>query len=179
MKNIGILGPAGSGKGTAANFFVKKYRYKSLTMSDTLRAIAKEKKIKPTRENLHKLQGVYRKKYGTDFIIKEVLKKTKGIKKPIVLDGIRSIPDVKGAKKHLKIKLILVDAPPKIRFKRLKKRRRKGFPRTFEDFKKMEKEENRAFKFKKVFKHADYKIINSKDKNSLNKDLQKLIPKLK
>jgi hypothetical protein len=39
---------------------------------------------------------------------------------------------------HLKFKLILVDANPKIRFERLKSRNRPGDPKTLEEFKKQE-----------------------------------------
>lgn len=177
MKNIGILGPAGGGKGTAAYFFVKKYKYKSITMSDTLRAIARKKKIKPTRKNLEKIQGDYRKRYGEGFVAEEALKKVKG-NKPYILDGLRTNADLRLIKNRLKAKIILVNAPPEIRFRRLKKRKRTGFPKTIKDFKKMEANENKIFNLKKVFKNADYTVSNNKGKKELYTSLSKLIPRL-
>lgn len=178
MKNIGILGPAGSGKGTAADFFVKKHKYKSITMSDSLRAIARKKKIKPTRENLEKIQREYRKKYGEDFVARESLKKVKG-KNHYVLDGLRTLADIRLIKNKLKAKIILVTASPEARFQRLKKRKRTGFPKTIKDFKKMEAHENKIFNFKKVFKHADYKVSNSKNKKELYRSLSRLTLRLR
>ncbi len=178
MKNVGILGPAGSGKGTAAGFFSKKLKYKSITMSDVLRVIARKKKIPPTRANLEKIQSEYRKKYGNDFVAKETIKKIKG-KGPFVLDGLRTGADIKLIKKKMGAKIILVNAPPKIRFKRLKKRRRTGFPKTLKEFQKMEAREDKEFKFKQRFKSADYKVGNAKTKKELYLQLNKLLPKLK
>jgi len=179
MKNIGVFGLAGSGKGTVADFFAKKYGYKSITMSDVLRSIARKKKIKPTRKNLEKIQREYRKKYGNDFVIKNVLKKIKNNKKPLILDGLRSIADVKRARKNLKIKLILVHVDPKIRFERLKKRGRTGFSKTFKEFKEMEARENKIFRFKKVFRYANYKVNNNTNKQNTYKQLKALVKKLK
>ena len=59
---IGVTGTIGSGKNTVANLFVKFYRFKTLNMGDYLRKIEKARKVKPTRNNLRKLQYEIKKK---------------------------------------------------------------------------------------------------------------------
>ena len=170
----------GSGKGTAARFLSKKYGYKIINMGNIVRALARRNGVKPTRSNLEKLQVKYRGKYGRDFVIGKAIEKALASKKPVILDGIRKPVQAKLAKKVLKAKIILVDARPEVRFQRLKNRRRKsGYEKTFDDFKKMEKQERKFFKMDKTFKYADYKLDNSKDARHLERQLRALIKKLK
>ena len=103
-KNLGLLGTAGSGKGIAAEYLSKKYKYRIISMGDIVRALAKKHHIKPIRKNLEKLQTRYSKKYGKDFVIGKVLEKASKIKGPILLDGIRKPLQAKTAKKAKEVK---------------------------------------------------------------------------
>jgi|GEM_PF-493623 len=179
LPNIGILGPIGSGKGTAARYLTKKYKYKIINMGNIVRAIARKEHIKPIRKNLEKLQIKYSKKYGKDFVIGKAIEKANLSRKPVILDGIRKPIQARLAKQKLKAKLILVDASPEIRFKRLKKRRRAGFSKTFQEFKKIDSAENKIFAFSKTKKYADYFIYNDKGERYLYKELSLLMKKLK
>ena len=67
---------------------------------------------------------------------------------------------------------------PEIRFQRLKRRRRADFPRTLEEFNKVEASENRTFHMHKTFGYADYKIDNSDGKTRMRKDLDAVIKKI-
>ncbi|MEM2956321.1 MAG: nucleoside monophosphate kinase [Candidatus Pacearchaeota archaeon] len=177
-KNLGIFGPAGSGKGVAAKYIARKYNYKIINMGNIVRALAKKEKLKPTRKNLEKIGEKYSKIYKTDFVIEHALEKAKQSKKPVILDGIRKPNQAKLAKQKIKAILILIDAKPEIRFKRMKARRRTDFPKTFEIFRKEEKQEERFFNLKKTFSMADYKVDNSKDKKYLFKQLDKIMKKI-
>lgn len=159
--NLGILGPAGSGKGFAAKYIAKKYGYTIINMGNIVRALARKEHIKPTRAHLEKLGEKYSKKYGADFVIGHAIEMAKKSTKPVIIDGIRKPIQAKLAKKVLKVRLILVDASPEVRFERMKKRGRANFPKTIEIFNKEEKQEQKFFNLKKTFSLADYKIDNS------------------
>lgn len=178
-KNLGLIGPAGSGKGIAAEYLARKFKYNVISMGDIVRAVAKKEHLLPTRENLEKLQAKYSKQYGQDFVIGHALEKASKIRGPIILDGIRKPIQAKLAKQTLKAKLILINADPEIRFERMKKRRRKsGFSKTFEDFKKLEKKEDKVFNLRKTCSMADYKVDNSRDQKWLYSQLDKVMGKI-
>ena len=178
MKNLGVLGAAGSGKGIAAKYLAKKYHYKIVNLGDIVRSLARKEKLKPTRDNLEKLQAKYSKKYHYDFIIEHALEKAQRIKGPVILDGIRKPVQAKLAKQKLNAKLILVDATPELRFERMKKRRRTGFADTLEEFKRSEAKEDKVFNLKKTFSMIDYKVNNSDGMQLLFKQLDNLMRKI-
>jgi len=179
MKNLGVIGPMGGGKGSAAKYLAKKYHYNIISMGNIVRMLARKEGVKPTRLNLEKIQRKYRQRYGDDFVIRKTIEKARASSKPVILDGVRAIIDAKTAKKELGVKLILVDADPEIRFQRLKRRRRADFPRTLEEFNKVESSENRTFHMHKTFSYADFKANNSDGVKSLHKQLDLIMKKLK
>jgi len=179
MKNLGILGPAGSGKGIAAKYLAKKYGYTIISMGNIVRDLARKEHLSPKRENLEKLQAKYSKKYGKDFVIGKALEKAKNSKKPVILDGIRKPIQAEKAKKELKAKLILINAKPEIRFERMKIRRRKDFPKTLKEFSKIEEKENKVFNLKKTFSMVDFKADNSNGKAYLFKQLDAIMKKIR
>jgi len=176
--NLGIFGPAGGGKGIAAKYIAKKFHYKIINMGNIVRALAKKEHLKPTRDNLEKLQAKYSKIYRHDFVIEHALEKAMRSKKPVILDGIRKPIQAKLAKQKLHAKLILVNARPELRFERMKKRRRTGFAKNLEEFKKSEKKEDKVFDLKKTFSMADYKIDNSNGMGYLISKLDKIMKKI-
>ena len=177
--NLGILGPAGSGKGIAARYIAKKYNYKIINLGNIVRALAKKEHFSPKRENLEKLQAKYSKKYGKDFVIGKALEKAKQSRMPVILDGIRKPIQAEKAKKELKATLILVDAKPEIRFERMKIRRRKDFPKTLKEFNRIEAKENKVFNLKRTFSMVDFRADNSNGKAYLFKQLDAIMHKIR
>ncbi|MBU2523055.1 MAG: AAA family ATPase [Nanoarchaeota archaeon] len=178
LPNLGIMGKMGSGKGFASKYLVKKYGYKVISMGNIVRAIAKKEKMKPTRENLEKLQKKYSNN-GKDFVIERVIEKANSIKGPVILDGIRKPLQAKFAKEKLNAILIDVYAAPTIRFERMKKRRRANFPDSFKKFKESEKKEENVFHINKALKMADFKVNNDDGAKRLYMDLDSIMRRLK
>jgi len=179
LRNLGIYGPAGSGKGIASKYIAKKYGYNIINMGNIVRALARKEHITPTRENLEKLQAKYSKIYKQDFVIEHALEKAYKSKKPVIFDGIRKPIQARLAKEKMNAKLILVDAKPELRFERMKKRRRTGFAETIRDFKRSEANEDKVFNLKKTFSMADYKIDNSNGERYLLRQLDRIMRKIK
>jgi len=178
LPNLGIMGEMGSGKGFASKYLSRKYGYRIITMGNFARALARKEHMKPSRENLEKLQKKYSKK--GDFIMEKVLEEARESKKPVILDGIRKPSQAKMAMKELGVVLVDIEADPEIRFERMKKRGRKsGFPRTFEAFKKIEAREEKVFHIRKALGMAKYRINNGTDTRKFYKDLSSLMKKVR
>lgn len=174
---IGLTGTIGAGKTTVSNYLVKK-GFARVILGDLIRELAKKKGLLFTRENLHALESKYHKLHGLDFLIDEALRKLKKSgKSKLLIDGIRTPRQAIRSKKAGAI-LILVDAPKKIRFERLKSRKRTGDPIKMEEFLRQESKEWRIFNFRKTFKHIDYKINNPWTKKELYKKVDFLLNQL-
>jgi len=177
---IGIIGPIASGKDAAADYFSKKYGFKKIVLSNFLRQEAKKRGHHPSRPYLRKLQAELRKKHGNDYLLKKAIAEInqKHYEK-IVIDGLRQPDECALAKEKLKAKIILIDSNPFVRFMRAKKRHRKGFAETYEQFLHQDAIENAVFHFHKTRKLANFKIINSSSLESMQKDIDRLAKKLK
>lgn len=175
---LGLVADISAGKDTVARYLTEKYGFEKHTLSDVIRAEARAKKIKPTRDNLYKLVKKIRAKEGKHALVARIIKKFK--KQKIVISGIRELEEIKFLKEKFpgKVKILHLTADPKIRFERVKARGRTGDPKTFKEFLEQEKKENEEFNFKALFKKADYKIKNNGTIEELYKKIDKLIKKL-
>jgi dephospho-CoA kinase len=178
---VGITGTIASGKGRAAQFF-KENGFEHHSLSQEIRAIAKERGLPINRETLSKLGSQLRAESKESILAKRVAKNIKGRKKYFVIDGIRDMSEVKYFQKHFHFYLIGIDADPHIRFQRLKKRRRKGDPDTFEDFLIIDRRERRAGggqEVQKCLMAADFLISNDGTLEEFHKNLKKVLSKIR
>lgn len=137
---IGLTGPNASGKGEAADYLKSKgFTYYSL--SDILREKAKTMGIEASRENLINLGNDLRRKNGPSYLATEIIKKIAG-ETDYIIDSIRNPDEIKALRCIDGFKLIGIDAPVELRFKRLISRKRLGDSASFEDFIKKEEKEN-------------------------------------
>lgn len=160
MKIICITGLIGSGKDEVAKYISEKYGYEIIDYANILREIVRNEGLEVTRENLQNT----RLKYGNTFLAEIAIKKIKEAgKNKIILTPMRRSEDYLIPKKEFgsEMKMILVDVPANIRFKRLSKRGRENDPKDFTTFKKQEKREFEIFNFKKTFSYADFKLNNA------------------
>lgn len=174
---IGLLGTIGAGKTTVSDYLVKK-GFERVVMGDLVREVAIKEGLELTRENLQAIQKKYRDNFGQEYFIKEavdILKKSG--KEKLLIDGVRTPTDATEAKKAGAI-LVLIDAPKKIRFERLRARKREGDAQTFEQFLEQEKREWEMLRFRKSLKYVDYKIDNSRSIKELYKKIDSLLESL-
>lgn len=176
---IGVIGPIASGKDAASNWLVEKYGFRKIVLSNFLRQEAKKRRKYPSRRYLRKLQAELRKKHGNDYLLQRAVEEInqKHLEK-VVIDGLRQPDECAEAKQKLKAKIILIDADPFVRFQRAKKRKRKGFSETYEQFLHQDAIENATFSFNETRKLASFKIDNAGSLESLQRDVDKLAKKL-
>lgn len=178
-KIIGIVGPIGSGKDTAAEFIGQKIKTKVFTISQFLKEIAAKRGIEPTRENLIKLGTQTGLDQGEDYLARIVLEK---VSSTGVLAGIRFTKIIEFLKANSEFILIAVSADPQIRFQRAQARDRLGEASTFEEFIANEQKENSAPNIQRVFecmKMAKYQVGNDGTQDEFYIKLEEILKKEK
>lgn len=176
---IGLTGTIASGKSLIASY-LKEKGFQYYSFSDIIKEEAKKRKIVLTRENLQKLGNLLREENQDEGVLaKLILKKVKTQK--AVLDGIRNCSEIKELRKRKDFVLIGVDAPQKLRYKRLRARARKGDPKTFNEFKEIDDKENRGYgqEVNKCLKKVDFLIINDSTISQLKKKVDSILASLK
>ncbi|MFH0831301.1 MAG: AAA family ATPase [archaeon] len=172
---LGLIGTIGAGKTTVSDYLVQKHGFYRVVMGDLVREVARQEGLGLTRENLQAIQKKYRDKYGQEYFIKETINRLENSgKNRMLIDGIRTPTDASEAKKAGAI-LVLLDAPEKNRYERLKARKREGDAQTFEHFLEQEKREWEMLSFKDTLKFVDFKIENSGSLKEIYSGIDKFI----
>ncbi|HZX44470.1 MAG TPA: AAA family ATPase [Candidatus Nanoarchaeia archaeon] len=171
---IGLTGKMGSGKSEVVKF-LKEKGYEHYVYSDVLKEMAKERSIEPTRANLQ-LLGAKIKGNDPGILSKALLKKARSDN--AVFDGIRNRHEIKELKKK-GVMIIAITAPQKVRYQRLKERKRPGDPETFEEFKRLDNLENRGNgkgqEINQCLKVSDHVVDNNSSIENLKENIAKII----
>ncbi len=140
---IGVTGLPAAGKGLFSDI-AKQKGFEIIVMGDVIREEVKKRGLSVTRENSNKVMIDLRKEYGPAVVaiktipyIEEALKNGK---KKILVDGLRSMHELKVFKKHYpSFEVISIHCPPKIRYQRILERHRNDDSKTWEAFEKRDK----------------------------------------
>lgn len=120
---IGVTGPFGSGKSTAASFF-ESQGYKKIYLSFYLEQEAEKRGLKITRKVLQDIGNELREKFGNGYLMKKALSSLKDEKK-VVIDGIRNLGEIEEIRKYKNSLVVAIIANRDVRLKRLKKLKRR------------------------------------------------------
>jgi dCMP deaminase len=137
---IGLTGRNAAGKGEVAKHLqTKSFYYYSL--SDAIRDEIRARQLTITRERLIEVGNELREHYGPSVLADRILKRVDADKN-YVIDSIRNPAEVEAFRKATRnFKLLLVEAPLKVRFERSVMRNRESDPITYDDFVELENRE--------------------------------------
>ena len=166
---IGLTGTNGSGKDTVAEYLEKNKDYRHYSLSDELRRELEKRGVAAVRENLIRIGTELRGSEGSSVLAKRVMENfVPG--ENYVVTSIRHPDEIVELKKLGGFFMVSVDAPAGTRFERLRRRARKGDPRSLEELLEMEKTESQTSgpgqQLGECRKLADYTLLN--DTGSLN-----------
>jgi dephospho-CoA kinase len=130
-----LTGMPGAGKSTVASF-LKEKGFATVTMGDAVREEAKRQGLEPTDANLGKLMIKLRQDLGQGAVAHLVLQKLArdGNDGNVVIDGIRSIPEVQVLRQAGHVKLLAIHASQDTRFRHLVDRGRSDAPASSDEF---------------------------------------------
>ena len=175
---VGIAGMPGAGKG-ALRRIIQGMGYPVVMMGDEIRDEVNRRNLNPTPENLGKVMLQLRESEGPAAVAKRCipkLKKTKG--KVVVVDGIRSLHEVKEFKKDFpNFTLITIQASPKTRYERLSRRKRSDDPESWETFMQRDQREL-GVGIGTVIATADHLIVNEGTLTQLRKKTERLVKEM-
>ena len=180
MLVLGLIGKRACGKNIFAAYLKKKYRFKPLDYTRDVLAPILRKQGKPVlRENLTSLAMKLRRRYGEDILTKRLCKKIKR-RQSVVISGIRFPAETAYLHRTFKnsFKLIAMEADPKLRYERARKRGLKGEKKlTFREFMKLESLPTERI-IPRTMEFADFVIANNKRPRDLYKKTDSLMEKL-
>jgi len=172
---IGIIGPIGSGKDTAAEYVAEKLHVSYFQISAPLKDIVRERGLEPTRENLVTLGRATAREFGAEYLAKILLSKIKDVG---VISGMRQLAQIDYLRNNARLILVAVDAEPRIRFQRSKGRGKLGEATTLKSFVEKERAENSAPHVQRLFecmKLADELVANDLDVRSFYRKLDEML----
>jgi len=124
----------GAGKSTIADG-LKSKGYEIINMGNAVRNEAKRRNLEPTGPNLGKLMLELREKNGPGAVAELVKPEIENSESNvIIIDGIRSSPEIEVLKNYGKVKLLAIHASTNTRFGFLQNRGRSDDPKTKENF---------------------------------------------
>lgn len=172
---IGLTGTNGSGKGEAAEFF-KKHGYAYHSLSDILREELNRRGQPLTRNNLIRTGNDLRRRYGTDILARRVMKRVRG---KAVIDSIRHPQEIAFLRRRKGFLLLTVDAPPAVRFERVKRRGRDESAATLDAFIRKEQEEMterpEGQQLHRCFELADRTLVNDTTLEDFYRQLEEFL----
>lgn len=177
---IGLIGTPGSGKDTVASYIKHHYQAEEFRFSYLLVKALEIFGIDVSRENLAWLMNILKRKYGQD-ILTRAMKKTideLAHSKVVVINGLRLPPDIVFLRSFRHSRLIFIDAPARLRWKRVRARHEKTDDQvTFKDFLKLTSGENEHH-ITNLAKKADFIIKNDESKARLHHQIDQLMGKI-
>lgn len=178
---IGLVGQAGSGKGTVADLLKEKYNAGYIRFSEILGDVLETLGAEKSRDNFIAISKAVRDALGEDVLSYAVEKKA--LRAPediIVVDGIRRPEDIVALEPLPQFKLISIDVAPETRFERMKKRGEKAgeTDMTWEQFQSQEEAETERT-IPSVMERAWKAIPNEGTKEELEEKVREIMKELK
>ncbi len=174
---IGVTGNYASGKDEVAKT-LQKMGFFHVSFSDLLREELKKKKEKITRDNLIKIGNDLRTQFGSRILARLALEKVE-YGENFVFTSIRNPGEVELLQARPDFVMVNVTAPDKVRLQRIIKRNRESDPKTIQELRKKEAQENghdsNSQQLQTVAKMAKINLSNDSTVEQLDLKVKKLV----
>ena len=165
---IVVAGMPGSGKSVVSRA-ARELGLPVYVMGDVVREEAARRGLEPTPANLNMVAKSLREEYGPTIVAERTAQKFRRDEEAVLVDGVRSLDEVKVFQRYGDVVIVAVHASPRTRFERIRRRNRPGDPRTWEEFVSRDLTEL-GFGIGSVIALADYMIVN--EEKSLDEVLE-------
>lgn len=175
---LGLTGSNAAGKGEVAAYLTSK-KFMVHSLSDVVREEAAARGLPPEREHLIRIGNELRERGGAGVLAERILSRLGGRE---IVDSIRNPSEVAVLRRLPQFVLVGVSASLEVRFRRSLERGRPGDPRTLEEFRQREEQENtrdpNAQRLEATFRLADQVLENDGDLEELHRAVDRLLRRL-
>lgn len=184
MLIIGVTGTLGAGKGTVVDYLIGKNRFKHFSVRELLVKEIEKRGLPVNRESMVIVGNDLRQKHSPSYLAEELFKKAEGSNKNCVIESLRTPGEIASLRKIGKFYLFAVDADPKKRYQRIRKRGSATDKVSFEEFLANEKREMVSDDPNKqnlsgCIELADYKFDNNGTIDFLHARVKKALNEIK
>ncbi len=160
---IGLAGTNGSGKGAVARY-LREQGYTPLSLSDVLREELARRGQPVDREALMALGNELREAEGPGVLAERVIEKIDS-GRHYVVDSVRHPAEAEALRRRSDFFLVRIDAPPEVRFERIRHRSRENDPSSYEEFLDLDRREleggdEEHQQLARTMETTDYEITN-------------------
>ena len=169
-----IVGMPGAGKSLASGV-AKSMGLRVFVSGDIIRAEAKKRALKPSKENLGRLMLALRREEGMGAVAKRLVP-ILDLRKDrlVVYEGARNVEELDELRKRYRVIIVAIHASQQSRFERLLKRKRSDRPRNSKDFSERDQRELRVG-VGKVIALADRMVENEDTKEDLKRRMKRVL----
>ena len=181
---IGITGTLGAGKGTIVDYLTKEEDFDHYSVRAYLLEEMKSMGMPENRESMMILANRLRAAYGPSYIIDQLYDRARDGGHDCVIESIRTPGEVQSLRRKSDFFLIAVDAEPKKRYDRIKKRASETDKVSFKEFLSNEEREFNSDdpnkqNLSKCIEMADFTFQNNAGIKPLIEQVGKLISEIK
>jgi dephospho-CoA kinase len=171
---IGITGTLGAGKGTVVDFLVKEKGFVHFSVREFITRELSERQMPVNRDTLTAMANNLRAMNSPSYIIEKLFEEARLQDKDCIIESIRTPGEIEALRSKSNFFLLAVDADPRVRYSRIKKRNSETDQISYETFIMNEQREMHSTDANKqnlaaCIQQADYVIHNNKTLNELHK----------
>jgi dephospho-CoA kinase len=169
-----IVGMPGAGK-SLASVVAKSMGLRVFVSGDIIRAEAKRRALKPSKENLGRLMLALRRGEGMGAVAKRLVPILDLMRdRFFVYEGARNVEEIDELRKRYRVIVVAIHASRQSRFERLLKRKRSDRPRNSKDFSERDQRELRVG-VGKVIALADRMVENEDTREDLKRRMKRVL----
>lgn len=163
---IGITGTLGAGKGTVVAYLTRQKDFVHFSVRAYITRELERRGMPVNRDTLTALANELRAKNSPSFIIEELYTEAYQLRKNCVIESIRTPGEIDALRSKPNFFLLAVDADPRIRYNRIRKRRSETDNVSFDTFinserREMHSDDPNKQNLSECIRQADYTIENN------------------
>ncbi len=180
---IGITGTLGAGKGTIVEYLVSEQGFTHYSVRGFLREELERRGMPVNRDSLTAIANTLRAKHGSSYIAEQLFRKAREAKTHSVIESIRTPGEIEALRKNQDFHLLAVDADPRIRYQRIRKRNSETDQISYQTFiNNEEREMHSADPLKQnlsaCIEKADHVIMNNGTIADLTRETEKFLDQI-